>query len=180
MKKTINSICATILLISIAVVTTRCKSPQKPIEINTDTIVQIDSQKTITDSIVKNPKKVKRTPLILTVTNLASPTAPVIVGIYNSKHLFMYKESRIKEYAFIPHGNTLSAQIIDINYGEIAIAIYQDLNSNGKFDKNIIGMPTEGYAFSNNFRPKIKAPDYDDCKFDYNSTTPPLKIQLIK
>jgi uncharacterized protein (DUF2141 family) len=93
---------------------------------------------------------------------------------------FLLKESRLKEYKFIPKGNTLTCYITDIDYSEIAVAIYQDMNSNGKFDKTFIGLPKEGYAFSNNFIPTVKAPDYDDCKFTYDSTTNVVTMNLIK
>ncbi|MBI4931169.1 MAG: DUF2141 domain-containing protein [Bacteroidetes bacterium] len=124
--------------------------------------------------------RAKPAPLIIIIKNLASPTAPLIVGVYNSKYKFLYKEGRLKEYTFVPTGNTLTAYITDIKYGELAVAIYQDMNSNGKFDKNFIGMPTEGYCFSNNFKPKVKAPDYDDCKFDYDATTNAITMNFIK
>jgi uncharacterized protein (DUF2141 family) len=111
---------------------------------------------------------------------LVSPSAPVVVGVYRSPHHFLHKNYRLKGYDFIPNGNTLTAQITDLPYGELAIAIYQDVNSNGKFDKTFIGIPKEAYAFSNNFIPTSKAPTYDDCKFGYDSITNTVTMQLIK
>ena len=46
--------------------------------------------------------------------------------------------------------NTLSYTFKDIPFGIYAVAIYHDINSNGKLDRNSLGIPTEGYAFSNN------------------------------
>ncbi len=34
--------------------------------------------------------------------------------------------------------------------GVYAIVLYHDQNANQKFDRNILGLPTEGYGFSNN------------------------------
>ncbi len=139
-----------------------------------DTIIEADAGET------RRNKKQSHVPLTLIVKNLASPTAPVVVGIYNSQHRFLYKEGRLKEYTFTPKGNTLTALITDINYSEMAVAVYQDMNSNGKFDKNSLGLPKEGYAFSNNFKPRVKAPEYDDCKFRYDSLTHTVITSLIK
>jgi uncharacterized protein (DUF2141 family) len=184
MKTTIKFILS-IMLIAISIVISRCATVEEPKEIQADTISRCDSQKTTADTIACSKKTVtgtiaKRTPLTLIINNLASPTAPVIVGIYKSKYKFLYKESRLKEYKFTPKGKTLTVQITDINYGEIAIAVYEDMNSNGEFDKNFIGLPAEGYCFSNNFRPTVKGPDYDDCKFNYDSTTDAVTMHLIK
>ena len=164
-----------------------CRPAEKPEEISTiivnDTavaVIDLKNAKPVIETAVEAKIKVKHKPLKLIIEHLASPSAPVIVGIYRSKHKFLSKESRLKEYTFIPKGNTLTVYIADIDYSEIAVAIYQDMNSNGKFDKNFIGLPKEGYAFSNNFKPTIKAPDYDDCKFNYDSTSCIISMHLIK
>lgn len=180
--------CILVIVISISI--SRCKTPVETKEILTDTLTivstddttaQADTVKTVIHTIKTIADRIpSREPLTIIIKNLASPTAPLIVGIYNSKNKFLYKEGRLKEYTFVPKGNTLTANITDINYGEIAVVIYQDMNSNGKFDKNFIGMPTEGYCFSNNFKPAVKAPDYDDCKFNYDSTTKTVSMNLIK
>ena len=51
--------------------------------------------------------------------------------------------------------------------GRYAVVAYHDENNNGKFDQNMIGMPQEGYSFSNNVRPRFSAPKFDACAFDY-------------
>jgi uncharacterized protein (DUF2141 family) len=181
--KTAIKLILSISLIAISMVTSRCTTSEEPKETQADTLSKCDSQKTAADTIACSKKPVtiaKYVPLTLIINNLASPTAPVIVGVYKSKYKFLYKESRLKEYRFIPKGNTLTAEITEIKYGEIAIAVYQDMNDNGKFDKNLLGLPAEGYCFSNNFRPVVKGPDYDNCKFNYNSKMNRIKIHMIK
>ena len=65
-------------------------------------------------------------------------------------------------------------------YGIYALAIYQDENKNGKIDKNFLGIPTEHYAFSNDYKPTIKAPAFKDCKFPYNEKTNSITMRMIK
>jgi len=65
-------------------------------------------------------------------------------------------------------------------YGELALAVYHDENNSGEIDKNMIGIPKERYAFSNNIKPTIKAPSFDDCKFSYSETSNTVKISLLK
>lgn len=119
-------------------------------------------------------------PLRLTINNLASKTAPVVVIVYNTKNKFLKPNGRYKRYKFMPAGESLSVQIKDLEYGTFAIAIFQDMNDNGKMDKNAFGIPSEGYAFSNNHKPKVRAPHYDQCKFSYQANSPELRIRLIK
>jgi uncharacterized protein (DUF2141 family) len=131
---------------------------------------------------VAEPKEVlpKRRPLTINVTNLESATAPVVMGIYGTKNKFPDSKDQLKEYRFKPKNGKLSAKIDDLTYGEFAMAIYQDVNSDGKIDKNMIGIPEEPFGFSNNYKPTIKAPSFKDCKFDYNEHTNTVDISLIK
>jgi len=67
----------------------------------------------------------------------------------------------------------------DLTPGTFAMVVYHDENGNGKFDENILGMPEEGYAFSNNFRPTFSAPKFSDCAFDYKGGEQWLTITMI-
>lgn len=53
----------------------------------------------------------------------------------------------------------------DLPAGTYAVACFHDENANGKFDKNFLGIPVEGYAFSNNVRPVLAAPSFASASF---------------
>jgi hypothetical protein len=44
-------------------------------------------------------------------------------------------------------------------------------NSNGKLDTNLLGIPTEGYGFSNNATALIGTPSFSDASFFYKGQT---------
>ena len=54
-------------------------------------------------------------------------------------------------------------QFTNLEPSNYAIVVYHDDNSNKICDKNIFGIPTEAYAFSNNMRPKLSAPSFEEC-----------------
>ena len=54
-------------------------------------------------------------------------------------------------------------EFTDLEPGKYAIVVYHDDNSNKICDKNFFGIPTEAYAFSNNMRPKLSAPSFEEC-----------------
>ena len=120
----------------------------------------------------------KRKPLLLTIENLGSETAPVLIGLYGINNEFLNEKDTFKKYRIIPSGNTLSAEITDLEYGTYAMALFQDMDSDGKISRNILGIPTDPYAFSNNFRPLFKAPSFEDCCFDYNEQEHELEISM--
>ena len=61
--------------------------------------------------------------------------------------------------------------------GEYAIKLYQDENDNNKLDVNIMGIPKEGYGFSNNVG-MFGAPGYVEAKFTVKENTA-IKIELF-
>ena len=50
--------------------------------------------------------------------------------------------------------------------GSYAISAYHDENSNGKLDKNMLGIPKDGYGFSRDARAKMSAPKFDAAVFE--------------
>jgi uncharacterized protein (DUF2141 family) len=90
----------------------------------------------------------------------------LIVGLYKEKDGFPKKDKAYRILDYKPVGeSTVVVKFSGLEKGTYAVALFQDLNNNGKLDKNFFGVPTEPYAFSNNVTPKLSAPVYDDCKF---------------
>lgn len=58
-----------------------------------------------------------------------------------------------------------------------AFAVYHDENANGVLDKNMFGVPTEKYAFSNNARETFSAPSFKSASFELNQDKK-VKINL--
>jgi uncharacterized protein (DUF2141 family) len=50
-----------------------------------------------------------------------------------------------------------------------AVMVFHDENSNGKLDKNILGIPKEGYGASNNLARKMRPPTFDEARFSISS-----------
>jgi uncharacterized protein (DUF2141 family) len=50
--------------------------------------------------------------------------------------------------------------------GAYAATEFHDENGNGKFDRRF-GYPLEGYGFTNNVYPTLRAPSFDQCEFQY-------------
>jgi uncharacterized protein (DUF2141 family) len=63
----------------------------------------------------------------------------------------------------------------NLNPGKYAIRYFHDENLNGKMDTNFVGMPTEGYGFSNNPVGRFGAPPFEKWLFEIKSDT---KISL--
>jgi len=105
--------------------------------------------------------------LIIELTDIRQARGIVWVGIYNSEATFMIKERAIVEGFDVDRSGTLRLTFPELDYGTYAIALFQDLNSNGELDRNLIGIPSEPYAFSRRPRSKWRLPRFDEIKFEF-------------
>ena len=55
----------------------------------------------------------------------------------------------------------------NIPAGIYALSVYHDANTNGELDKNMIGIPKEGFGFSNDAMGMFGPPDFKDASFDW-------------
>lgn len=66
----------------------------------------------------------------------------------------------------------------DIPPGTYAMAVIHDENTNGKLDTNWLGVPTEGYGFSNDAKGVMGAPPFSAASFPYNGQNLNLTMSL--
>lgn len=155
---------------------------------NTETevteITTIDSVATLEATIAKPIKDTAKTatqkPLKLTIDHIKASIGEIEIGVYTPNNKFPDEDDKFKKYRFKAKKGKIVQLINDLPYGELAMAIYHDENNNGVIDKNGIGIPKEPYAFSNNYKPTIKAPSFDNCKFSYNKQSNSVHISLLK
>ena len=90
------------------------------------------------------------------------------IGVYSDEKGFPDKGKE-----FIGIDVEINSQMIvytfkDIPFGTYAIAVFHDVNSNTKLDTNFLGIPKEGYAFSNNiFGAFGSPPGFKDASFQF-------------
>lgn len=66
----------------------------------------------------------------------------------------------------------------DIPPGTYALAVIHDENMNGKLDVNALGIPKEGYGFSNDARAWFGAPTFAAASFKYDGRNLDLTIAM--
>jgi len=76
---------------------------------------------------------------------------------------------------------TLSAQVVfaDLRIGVYAVSVFHDENMNEKLDKNLMGMPKEGYGASNNPKKKMGPHNFDEAEFQLSGTEQFVEIKLM-
>ncbi|MGE8340094.1 MAG: DUF2141 domain-containing protein [Flavobacterium sp.] len=98
------------------------------------------------------------------VTGVQPGKGYVFFGLYDKEKGFLDIESQIATAKVKANQNSVVYTFKNLPNGNYAIAVYQDVNSNGKCDRNMIGYPIEGFGFSKNYKPKLSAPNFDEVK----------------
>lgn len=102
------------------------------------------------------------------VTGVKPGKGYVIFGLYDKEKGFLDTESQIATAKVKALENNVVYTFKNLPDGNYAVAVYQDVNNNGKCDRNMIGYPSEGFGFSKNYKPKFSAPDFDQVKIAVN------------
>ena len=66
----------------------------------------------------------------------------------------------------------------DIPPGTYAMVVIHDENMNGKLDANALGIPKEGYGFSNDAKKWLGTPSFSDASFTYDGQSIDLTMGL--
>ncbi len=117
--------------------------------------------------------------LTVTVDNINNIEGVIRLAVFKNDGNFLKKGMAYKRYVIKVNSKRETVVIGDLPPGTYAISLYHDKNSDGNLNLNALGLPKEPYAFSNNFRPKLAAPQFSDCKFDFVSDKK-ITISLLK
>jgi len=66
----------------------------------------------------------------------------------------------------------------EVASGTYAVSVGHDTNGNEQIDTNFFGMPTEQWGVSNNVRPALRAPNFDEAKFTVSDDAKTLTIEI--
>jgi|WetSurMetagenome_2_1015567.scaffolds.fasta_scaffold134242_2 uncharacterized protein (DUF2141 family) len=108
--------------------------------------------------------KVETGTLLVMVQGFKNTDGQLMVGLYNTAGDYINKDPYKGSKTAISANQEL-IKFENIPYGDYAIAVIHDMNMDGKLDKNAIGIPTEGYGFSNDAMGKYGPPTFLEASF---------------
>jgi uncharacterized protein (DUF2141 family) len=101
--------------------------------------------------------------LRVTVTAISNAKGLIEFALYKNPEVFTQAGKTHRLARVNAQKGDVSFVFADLEAGKYSIVVYHDENQNKICDKNFFAIPTEAYAFSNNVRPKLTVPSFDDC-----------------
>jgi uncharacterized protein (DUF2141 family) len=114
--------------------------------------------------------------LTVNISDVNQGKGHVMVGLYSGSEAFSQGKTM---FGSSVKANNEQEKVVfkDLPAGEYAVKIYQDENSNDKLDFNFIGIPKEGYGYSNNVG-RFGRPEYQEAKFTIEEKIEKAEIQI--
>ncbi len=106
-----------------------------------------------------------QTKVIANITNIKSNEGVCRACLFSNELSFTSKNSPLTCIEVSVKNKLATAVFSNVTPGTYAVFVFHDINNNFKMDKNIFGIPKEGYGASNNKLPFAAAPHFDDNKF---------------
>jgi len=108
--------------------------------------------------------------LTITVKAVRNSTGAVYLAVYDETGFGKPELAKARQRASAANGD-ITFVFHDLAAGKYAVASYHDENGNGKLDTNSLGIPTEGYGFSNNAQGNFGPPAFAQAAFDFDGKT---------
>lgn len=111
---------------------------------------------------------VKTHKLSIHISGISKIKGSLFIAIFRATDDFPVFGKQFKGIVKEVEGKSQNYNFDNLPEGEYALAIFQDENRNKILDKNLLGIPTEIYGFSNNARRTFSAPSFQEAKFKLN------------
>jgi uncharacterized protein (DUF2141 family) len=116
--------------------------------------------------------------LIVEIAGIRSERGEIGCALFSSEAGFPMdtKAARLDWQPARPGATT--CRFLALTPGRYALAVSHDLNVNKKTDTNLFGVPTEDWGVSNNVRPSMRAPRFNEAAFDITEGTTRIAVTV--
>jgi uncharacterized protein (DUF2141 family) len=118
----------------------------------------------------------RKTVVTVEVHNVRAASGKVEIGLFKPCSGFPDKCKPTESRQVTATKGVVQA-VFEVDPGEYALAVYHDVNGNGKIDMRFF-IPKEPYGFSNNVRPRFSAPTFADCQVQIGHEPKTLTVRI--
>lgn len=111
------------------------------------------------------------------ITDIRSSEGQLMVAVHASAEGWDGKTTPVAAQLHAPSGERALLSFEGLAPGSYAVQVMHDQNGNGKLDANFMGMPIEGYGFSNNPEVMRKA-TFDEARVEVGEGGTRIQLRL--
>lgn len=114
--------------------------------------------------------------LIVTIENLKNLNGDLLIGLYDNASNFPRKVATGKVVKVTE--KEMKVTFPDLKPGNYAVSVLHDENQNKDMDQGRLGIPVEGYGFSNNAMGVIGPPSFRKAQFHVSDGDSSITIRM--
>jgi uncharacterized protein (DUF2141 family) len=119
--------------------------------------------------------------LTVQVTGITAEKGEVLCALFGSPEGFPMQGAKARTTSLKAKPGTVECKFASIPAGTYAVAVSIDTNGNGKTDTGVFGIPKEAWGVSNNARPKMRAPKFEEAAFAVkDGETKPIEVKVAQ
>jgi uncharacterized protein (DUF2141 family) len=103
--------------------------------------------------------------VVVRVSGLSEPLGQVGCSLFAGAGGFPMDNASARNLWLPAEAKGVTCRFNDVPEGHYSVSVGHDLNGNKRVDTNFIGLPTEQWGVSNNARPTLRAPRFDEAAF---------------
>lgn len=104
--------------------------------------------------------------LRISVGGVRNADGLLLIAVYDDPARFRQPGAAAATIRLKARAGDSSVTLNGLAPGGYAVVAFHDENANGELDANLLGIPTEGYGFSNDARSSFGPPSYDAARVD--------------
>ena len=104
--------------------------------------------------------------IVIHLSGMKNSNGKINVALYNSEQMFNDPAQAFRTLFLATPGGSMTINIDSLPWGHYAFGIFHDENDNNSIDANWLGIPQEGFAFSNNALGNFGPPSWAETQFD--------------
>ena len=116
--------------------------------------------------------------LIIKVKGAEAPMGKVLCWLFDKSAGFPMDPKGAKTILSVPAAAEVTCRFPGVAAGRYAVAIAHDTNNNGIIDATPVGQPTEQWGVTNNARPAMRAPNFEEAAFTMPATDLTLNVEI--
>jgi uncharacterized protein (DUF2141 family) len=116
--------------------------------------------------------------LTVTISGLKDARGAVLGALYDKEASFMNPAAAIARFKVAAATGSVSYSFHNLAAGAYALSVFQDQNSDGALNKNMMGAPSEPYGFSNDAQGQFGPPKFRQAAFAFDGKTAAIAIDL--
>jgi uncharacterized protein (DUF2141 family) len=116
--------------------------------------------------------------LIVKVSGKDLPAGQIGCALYPGEAGFPMDPSKARMLWLPWQAAGVTCRFTDLAQGRYAVSVMLDQNGNQKVDTNFLGMPLEAWGVSNNARPSLRPPRFNEAAFSLTGALTEIDIKV--